>query len=347
KPDYGRPEVRQFIRDNALMWIEEYHVDGLRFDATANIRSHHGDGTPEDLNPEGLELLQWINADINARQGWKLTIAEDLRNDPLVTAPVEQGGAGFDSQWAADFVHTVRAALRAQNDDERDMGAVAGVMLHRDNDDAFCRVVYTESHDEVANGKTRVPEEIWPGAADSQPAKKRSTLGAALVFTAPGIPMIFQGQEFLSAAWFEDQNPLDWARSEQFAGITALYRDLIHARRNFGGNTRGLSGQFMDAYHVNNDTKILAFQRWHEGGPGDNVVVVANFSSNVYENYSIGMPGPGAWHVRFNSDWEGYDAEFGKTFTADVEAMPESQDGQPARGALTIGAYSVVILSQE
>jgi 1,4-alpha-glucan branching enzyme len=347
RPDYGRPEVRQFIRDNALMWIEVYHVDGLRFDATANIRSLHGDGTPQDLLPEGAELLRWINSEINARQGWKLTIAEDLRNDSLVTAPVEQGGLGFDSQWAGDFVHTIRAALRVQDDASRDMGTVAATIATRDNNDAFRRVIYTESHDEVANGKMRVPEEIWPGAADSEPAKKRSTLGAALVLTAPGIPMIFQGQEFLSDSWFQDQKPLDWSRAERFPGLVQLYRDLIRLRRNWQGNTRGLSGQNIELLHINNDAKLLAFQRWQAGGAGDNVVVVANFSSQPRAGYSIGLPGPGLWRVRFNSDWKGYDQEFGDCPTVDVQAVEQGQDGQACRGELTIGAYSVAIFSQD
>ena len=82
------------------------------------------------------------------------------------------------------------------------MHAVRDALEHRYDGDAFERVIYTESHDEVANGKARVPEEIWPGNADSYFAQKRSTLGAALVFTAPGIPMIFQGQEFLEDGSF-------------------------------------------------------------------------------------------------------------------------------------------------
>ena len=81
------------------------------------------------------------------------------------------------------------------------------------NGAAVQRVIYTESHDEVANGHARVPEEIWPGNAGSWFSRKRSTLGAALVLSAPGIPMIFQGQEFLEDKYFRDVAPLDWAVS--------------------------------------------------------------------------------------------------------------------------------------
>jgi len=346
RPDYGRHEVRQYIVDNALMWLEEYRVDGLRFDGSAYIRSVKGVLYGDEI-PEGWDLLRWINDEIDRRQPWKLTIAEDLRNEESVTAPTSEGGAGFDAQWDALFVHTVREAIITQDDINRNVMAVANAIGHRYNGDAFKRVIYTESHDEVANGKARVPEEIWPDNAGSIYAKKRSTLGAALVFTAPGIPMIFQGQEFLEDGWFEDQKPLDWAKLERYPGIAALYRDLFRLRRNWEGATRGLSGQGCAVTHVNIDAKVLAFHRWHEGGPGDSVIVIANFTAQPWQDYWLGLPGPGLWKVRFNSDWEGYDPEFDNFYTPDVTAIPEEQDGLPARGAVNIGPYSVIILSQD
>ena len=90
--------------------------------------------------------------------------------------------------------------------------------------DAFKRVIYTESHDEVANGRSRVPEEIWPGYADSWPSRKRAALGAALVLTAPGIPMLFQGQELIEGSWFTDEEPLDWSKRHRHAGLLQLHR---------------------------------------------------------------------------------------------------------------------------
>jgi 1,4-alpha-glucan branching enzyme len=208
-------------------------------------------------------------------------------------------------------------------------------------------VIYTESHDEVANGKARVPHEISPETAADVFAQKRSTLGAGLVFTAPGIPMIFQGQEFLAGGWFDDSRMLDWERLDQFAGIAALYRDLIALRRNGQGTTRGLSGQGSAVYHVNAEAKVIAFHRWHEGGPADSTVVVANLGGQIWHDYWVGMPVEGLWRVRFNSDWEGYSQAFANTHTTDVTAVAEAQDGQPCRGALTIGPYSLVILSQQ
>lgn len=347
RPDYGRDEVRQYIRDNVLMWLEDYHLDGVRLDATAYIRSVNANDQAGDDLPDGWSLLQWINDEIDARQPWKITIAEDLRTNTMITTPVEDGGAGFDAQWDPAFVYPVRDAIITQDDANRDVQAVAGAIQFRYGADAFQRVIYTESHDEVANGKKRVPEEIWPENAGSSYAKKRSTLGAALVMTSPGIPMIFQGQEFLSDAWFEDNRPLDWAKLDQFQGIHQMYSDLIKLRRNWDGTTRGLSGQHVAVFHRDEAAKVLAFHRWHEGGPCDSVVVVVNLTCASVDNYTIGMPAEGTWQVRFNSDWSGYDAEFTDYPTAAVTAVAAPCDDLPCSATFGIGPYSVVIFSQD
>jgi 1,4-alpha-glucan branching enzyme len=347
RPDYGRPEVRQFIRDNALYWLEEFHLDGLRFDATAYIRNVTGGENEGDNLSDGWNLLRWINDEINERQPWKITIAEDLRTNPLVTAATAEGGAGFDAQWDAGFVHPVRAAIIGQDDAYRSMEAVAKAVTGRYNDSAFKRIIYTESHDEVANGKARVPEEIWPANAGSVAAKKRSTLGAVLTFTAPGIPMIFQGQEFLEDGWFEDNRPLDWGKVERYAGIHLLYRTLFKLRRNWENQTAGLSGQHVQVFHVNEDAKIIAYQRWKEGGPGDTTVVIANFGAAPVETYAFGLPAEGVWRLRFNSDAHLFDPEFSNFPAGDVMAGPDKRDGLPASAALGLGPYSALIYSQE
>ncbi|HEX6387250.1 MAG TPA: alpha-amylase family glycosyl hydrolase [Anaerolineae bacterium] len=348
RPDYGRPEVRQYVRDNVLMWLEEFQVDGLRWDATSYIRNARGhDGDPGANIAEGWQLMQAINAEIGGRQPWKIVIAEDLQGNEWVTEDTGNGGAGFDAQWDSNFVHPVRQAIITARDEDRDIEAVAQAIAFRYNGDVFERVIYTESHDEVANGKARVPEEIAPDDADSLFARKRSTLGAALVFTAPGIPMIFQGQEFLEDGWFDDHRSLDWGKARANAGIVELYRDLIRLRRNGDNNTRGLTGQYVNVYHVNSEDRVIAFHRRYDGGPGDDVVVVANFSHQPREGCSIGFPHAGTWRVRFNSDRKAYDERFGDQPTEDVEAVAGDFDGLPYQGKISIGPYSVVIFSQD
>jgi 1,4-alpha-glucan branching enzyme len=347
RPDYGRPEVRQYLRDNALRWLEQRACDGLRWDATGVIRNVYGrnDDPASDI-PDGWRVMQWINAEIRQRQPWKVSIAEDMQQNEWLTRPVEVGGAGFTAQWDAGFVHPVRAALIARDDGARDIDAVVRALSQTYNDDAFQRVVYTESHDEDANGRQRVPEEIWPGRADSYYSQKRSTLGAALVLTAPGIPMLFQGQEFLQYGFFDDSRQLDWSLADTHAGIVALYRDLIRLRRNWYDNTRGLRGRHLHVHHVNRADKIIAFHRWDQGGAGDDVVVLLNFADRSYPHYEVGFPRAGQWRVRFNSDWTGYSSAFRGTPSFDVAADWTPRDGMNFSGAVGLGPYAAVILSQ-
>lgn len=347
RPDYGRKEVREYIHDNALMWFQEFGVDGLRWDMTAYIRNVHGrnDDSTSDLL-DGWNLMQGINLEIRKSIPGAFTIAEDLQNNPSLTRASQDGGAEFNAQWAAPFVHAIRAALIDPEDTNRDMNALRDAILHRYYLNAFERVIYTESHDEVANGKARIPEEVDPGKASSWMARKKSTLGAVLVFTVPGIPMIFQGQEFLEDDWFHDQDPIDWTKQYRFAGILQLFKDLIALRLNRNECTRGLCGQEVAVYHVNQNEKIIAYHRWESGGPRDSVIIVANFSAHSLEDYVIGLPAPGPWSVCLNSDSRYYDKEFGDFGSSSVQAEATGEDGLPARGRVSVGAYSALILSQ-
>ncbi len=347
RPDYGRHEVRQFIRDNALMWLEEYRMDGLRWDATSFIRNVKGNNSdPDNDIPEGWSLMQWINNEVDSRQPWKMNIAEDLKNNDWLTKETGSGGAGFDCQWDAGFVHPVRESIITPNDHERSMYEVRNAIYHSYNGNSFQRVIYTESHDEVANGKARVPHHIWPGNAGSWFSKKRSTIGAALVFTSPGIPMIFQGQEFLEDEWFRDTDPLDWSKQNTYSGILNLYRDLIHLRRNRYNNTRGLRGLHVNVHHVNDNNKVIAFHRWENGGPGDDVIIVINMANRSYDNYNIGFPCQGTWKVRLNSDWSGYSPDFGSHPRNDTTAGRVDKDGMHYNSSIGIGPYCFIILSQ-
>jgi 1,4-alpha-glucan branching enzyme len=343
RPDYGRPEVRAFLRDNALMWLEEFRIDGLRWDATAYIRAV--DGTSDAL-PDGVSLMQAINQEVAERFPGRLMIAEDLRGDPWVTRPVGDGGLGFGAQWDAVFVHAVRAALIASDDAERDLDAIAATLRSGD-DHPFRRVIFTESHDEVANGRARVPEEIWPGYAESWPSRKRAALGAALLLTTPGIPMLFQGQELVEGSWFSDDQPLDWSRRHRFAGLFRLHRDLVGLRRNAGGVTAGLRGGHISVHHLDRDRRILAYHRWLEGGPADDVLVLVSLSGAEQRGVRVGVPRAGAWRVRFNTDLEGYDPEFASVTTLDADSRPEPCDGMAESILVDLGPYAAVILSQD
>ena len=350
RPDYGRGEVRQYIRDNALMWLEEFRIDGLRFDSTLFIRNARGDnGNPETDIGEGWSLMQWLNEEVQRFFPGRITIGEDLMQNPWLTRPAKDGGAGFGTQWDTAFVHPVRANVVKVEDKDRSMEEIARAVQFRYNEDFIQRVVYSESHDEDANGKARIPHEISPEDTAGYYARKRSTLAAGLVMTTPGIPMLFEGQEFLEDGWFRDDKALDWSKLQTYKGINRLYHDLIHLRRNLYGNTKGLAGPFVRVHHVNDQDKVVAFHRWAEGGPKDDVIVVSSFTHLSFEGYRIGLPRDGQWIIRFNSDWKGYSPDFHDVSNPDgqVAAEKEQRDGCDFSGLVSLPPYGLIILSQE
>jgi len=340
RPDYGRAEVRKFLRDNAMMWLEEFHLDGLRYDSTLYMRTI--DMVREI--PEAWELFQGLNGEIRSRFPGKILIAEDLQDSHLLTSSVDQGGAGFHAQWGAHFVHPIRAAVTTPEDDHRCMGQVAGALLHRFNDDVFQRVVYSESHDEVANGKQRVTSEVDSENPQDWYARRRSTLAGALALTAPGIPMLFQGQEFLEAGWFEDTVPLDWELSEDFRGIVRLYRDLISLRRNLHGFSAGLTGQGIQIIRNDEGKNVLAFSRYLEAG--QEVMVVASFSAQEKEAFRLGLPGPGKWKIRLNTAASIYSPDYDEPKGGEVQAEEIAWDEQLCSAEFKLAPYSLMILSR-
>ncbi len=350
RPDYGRGEVRSYIKDNLIMWADEYRVDGFRFDSTVNIRNAYGNNGPHGNIAEGWTLMQWLNDEIKKRNSKKITIAEDLQNNEWITEDTDAGGAGFDCQWNAFFFHTIDKNITASGDESRNMFEIKNALEYSHGGDLTRNMIYVNNHDECGamfdRVKYRLPDRIWLGNAASWYAKKRTTLATSILFTAVGIPLIFQGDEFYSWGSWKDSVEIDWDKKQQFKGIVQLHKDLVTLRRNLNSFTKGLQGNRINVFHNNNTDKVIAFHRWHNGGKGDDVIIVANFGIRSYDNYKIGLPQAGLWKVRFNSDWNGYDNDFGNHFSYDTEAFYEGCDGLPFSGNIGIGPYSVIILSQ-
>ena len=195
-------------------------------------------------NPEGWSLLQWINDEINASQPWKFSVAEDLQNNSWITKDTnDQGGAGFDAQWSAGFVHPIRDALASRSTTTIATCGRSAMRL-TNNTTAMC---LSESSTPSHTTKSPTDGPVFPrtsGPAMPIAGSRRNDrlLGAALVMTSPGVPMIFQGQEVLEDEYFQDTDPVDWSKEVTHAGIEQLYTDLIRLRRNWFNNTRGLQG---------------------------------------------------------------------------------------------------------
>ena len=342
RPDYGREEVRQFLLDNASMWLTDFHLDGLRVDSTIFIRNVKGgnDDPAHDI-PEGWHLLQKINEVARKINPQAILLAEDVGANEYITKPTHEDGAGFGAQWQVDLPSTIRSALSAVNDSDRNIHAIAEQLSKRFNGDAFRRVVYSDSHDSAANnGAKRLNEEISPGQPASVYARHRSLLAAGLTLTMPGIPMLLQGEEFLQGGNFNDWQALQWDNAEQFKGIVEAYKHLIALRKNQHGNTAGLLGQSVNMLHLNDEAKVLAYHRWDQGGPKDDVVAIFNFTNKKLSDYHLAFPHPGTWRVRFNSSWKGYSQDFKEVNVSEVVVENDS-------GGLTLPPYSVLILSQD
>ena len=332
RPDYGRPEVRRFIRDQIFMYADEYRVDGFRWDSVYHIISFTEQNSSR--NPEAIQMLHDINTELAQARPDLVRIAEDHAFDHDMA---------FAGQWDIGYRWALFHLVADAWDSDRNMNTVAGVLSDWPG---FQRVVFTEAHDYVAGmnyGRSRVPTMIHPEDPTSLWARKRALLGAAIVMTTPGVPMIFQGQEMNETRGFNDDVPLRWELTNTFAGIVRAYADLIHLRRDLFNSTPGLKGAGVAVHHLDNDNKVVAFTRWDQGGQSDDVVVVANFSCNDFTNgdYAIRFPSAGTWYRHFNSDSKLYADDFGGIGAAQVEAV-----GEPPAATVSMGKYSLQIFSK-
>lgn len=333
RPDYGRPEVRAFIRDQIFMFADEYRVDGFRWDSVFHIISF-SEQDPS-LNPEGVQMLRDINRELSETRPRLFRIAEDHAFDHDML---------FDAQWDIGFRWALFHQIADAWDFERNMRVVAGTVSDWPE---FRRVAFTEAHDYVARmnyGRSRVSSQIHPENPGSLWARKRALLGAAVVLTTPGIPMVFQGQEMNESRAFHDDVPMSWELTNTYSGIVRAYADLIFLRRNLGGTTPGLKGTGVFIRHIDNDNKVVAFTRWDQGGQGDDVVVIANFSHLDFDknDYAIQFPSTGTWYRHFNSDSKIYSDDFGDLGPAQVEAA-----GDPPTSIVNMGKYSLQVFSKQ
>jgi 1,4-alpha-glucan branching enzyme len=319
---FDEPMVRRYIRDNALMWLEEYRVDGFRWDSTLNIRAYNEGRNPI---PAGARMLEDINREIRARFPHVYSIAED-----------SLGIGNFHASWDYEFHHAVMPELKRAAKNEARVGVIAEALAAQHS---MPRVIYIDNHDEAGklNGQFRIATDIDPTNPGSDLARKISQLGAVLTFTAPGIPLLFMGNEFLESGYFHEDRPLDWTKRERFAGVVALHRDLIRLRRNLDGHGSALKGAHIEIPVIDSERKILVYWRWGESKPADRMVVVLNLSNAEQSNVVVPFPSEGPWITRFNTDWTRY----GGAVREDSSTV--NFKGVAPRASLTLPPYSARI----
>jgi 1,4-alpha-glucan branching enzyme len=343
RPNFDKAEVSDFFTDNVFSWVSEYRVDGFRWDSVSNVRAVDGQGTM----PGGRALIKRANQATRQALGPALLIAEDLKGSADVTKAESAGGLGFDAQWEGAFFYPLANVLLAQADNARNLGEVEQALLSTYNADPFQRLLFTENHDTVGNGSARLPSRIDAADPASLAARKRSMLAAGLLFTTPGVPMLFQGQEMLERGTFADTpEPLDWSKKDTYAQVRAFYKDAIRLRRNLGGGTSGLAAPGITITHKNDQggNKVVIFRRGK--GTDDDVMVVANFTAKRYTRYDLGLPSAGPWRTRLDSDDPKYGTDFAGGGNAHVGTTSASRDGLPFTGGIALGPYSIVVLSK-
>jgi len=301
---YWKKEVRQYLIDNAAFFINEYHVDGFRYDQVTVIDDHGGWHFLQDLT----DTLKFINPQA-------IHIAEYWRDDPSwVLRERQLGGAGFDAVWYPGLRESVRRVIaQAAHGDQAslDLNALRDSLYRPDNFKASWQAVqYLENHDRqrLENTNDREPRIAALADADNHRswyARSRARVANGLLLTAPGIPMLFMGQEFLEDKYWSD-NPdpdtLIWWDGLHQDQAMADHLSCMQALTRLRSRHPALRSDAINVFHVHEDNRVIAFHRWLEA-IGRDVVVVASFNESTYWEYQLGFPGRGRWLEVFNSDY--------------------------------------------
>ncbi|MFF9562765.1 1,4-alpha-glucan branching protein GlgB [Leifsonia sp. NPDC014704] len=338
--DYGNSQVRNFLVANALYWLEEFHVDGLRVDAVASMlyldySRAEGEWVPNihggRENLEAIGFLQEVTATAYKRNPGTVMIAEESTSYPGVTAPTSSGGLGFGLKWNMGWMHD---SLQYIHEDPM-------YRSYHHSEITFSFVyAWSEnfllpiSHDEVVHGKgsllTKMPGDHW-----QQLANVRAFL--AYMWAHPGKQLLFMGQEFGQPSEWSEERGLDWWILDQpahqglwnlVAQLNALYREnpQLWALDNEPAGFEWIDGS--DA-----QGNVIAFLRKDRGG--DPIVMLFNFSGAPHSGYRVGLPFAGEWEELLNTDAEAYGGS-GVGNLGSVTALDEPWMGRPASAVLTL-----------
>ncbi|MGB3521855.1 MAG: 1,4-alpha-glucan branching protein GlgB [Mycobacterium sp.] len=354
--DFGRPEVRNFLVANALYWLLEFHIDGLRVDAVASMlyldySRPEGGWTPNVRggreNLEAVQFLQEMNATAHKSVPGIVTIAEESTSWPGVSRPTSLGGLGFSMKWNMGWMHDTLSYLghdpvhRSYHHHEMTFS-----MLYAYSENFVLPI----SHDEVVHGKGTLWSRM-PGDDHARAAGVRSLL--AYQWAHPGKQLLFMGQEFGQRAEWSQERGLDWfqldpqrADSGFSTGIQCLARDLNSVYRSRPAlwseefNPNGYS--WIDANDSANN--VLSFLRY--ASDGSVLAAVFNFSGVAHTDYHLGLPFAGRWREILNTDAVDYNGGGAGNFGG-VDAVDEPRHGRPASAVLVLPPLSALWLEPQ
>ncbi|MFK7876696.1 MAG: 1,4-alpha-glucan branching protein GlgB [Paracoccaceae bacterium] len=350
-PNYGRREVKNYYIANALYWLEEYHLDGLRVDAVASMlyRDYsrddgqwvpNKDGGRE--NYEAISFLQDMNIAAYGADASIMTVAEESTSFPQVSQPVHQGGLGFGFKWNMGWMNDTLRYI------ERDP-------IYRQHDHHLMTFpidwAFTEnfilpiSHDEVVHGKGSMLSKM-PGTAWEKFANLRAYY--AFMWTQPGKKLLFMGCEFAQPEEWNHDGELNWSAAEQPAhkGIQRLIQDLNQLYRD----TPALHVKdcVPDGFQwlCNDPTQSTMGYLRRGDQDGDDILIVCNFTPVERVGFRVGAPHPGFWAERLNTDAAIYGGD-NRGNLGGCEAENQSADGCAQSLVLTLPPLSVVVLQKQ
>ncbi len=349
--NYGRREVGNYLIANAIYWLKEHHVDGLRVDAVASMlyrdySRKEGEWIPNRFggreNLEAVEFLKRMNVAVYGEDASVMTVAEESTAWPGVTKPAHHGGLGFGYKWNMGWMHDSLSYIGKDPIHRRHHHHQITFGLLYAFSENF---VLPLSHDEVVHGKgsilDRMPGDDW---------RRFANLRAyyAFMWTHPGKKLLFMGCEWGQKAEWNAQDQLDWGALSDpaHAGVQRLVRDLnalyrdapaLHAR-----DCDASGFQWIEADAA--DVSVYAFARL---APGARPVVAAfNFTPVERPGFRIGVPAAGRWVERLNTDAAVYGGT-GLGNMGGVESRPVAAQGRPDSIAVTLPPLAAVVFELE
>jgi len=347
--NYGRNEVRSFLISNAMYWLEQFHVDGLRVDAVASMlyldySRKEGEWIPNEYggreNIEAINFLKEFNEVVYGQFPDVITIAEESTAWPGVSRPTYLGGLGFGQKWMMGWMHDTLEYFKKDS-------------VHRkyhQNDITFSIMyAFTEnfmlplSHDEVVHGKGsllgRMPGDEWRRFANLR-------LMYTYMYTHPGSKLLFMGGEFGQAGEWNHDKSLDWHLLDYpfHRGVQRLMQDINAfykkeaALYHFAFDARGF--EWID--YSDRENSVMVFMR-KSNQPADALVVVCNFTPEVRHQYRVGVPMRGVWQEAFNSDKTEY-CGTGVLNQGALHTQPVGFHGRDYSISLTLPPLAISIL---
>jgi 1,4-alpha-glucan branching enzyme len=341
---YWKNQVKQFLIDNALSYLTEYHCDGFRYDEVSVVKSEGGE--------HGWLFCKYVTDTCHYVKPQAIHIAECWPVEDVMVRPTNRNGAGFDATQNDGLRDAIRNAVG-----EASQGALSFVNMDRIGRELASPVLHenwravqcSENHDIVYKDRDRRIPRIADGSdSRSWYARSRSRVALGLIMTAAGIPHIFMGQEFLEDKQWHDEprglNQIWWegAQNDQsMVDFLRFTRELLAVRKQL----RGLRGSGINVFHSHNGNRVLAFHRWIPG-EGQDVVVVASLNESTFYGYEIGFPKSGYWREVFNSDV--YDNCVNPSVVGNsggVDANGRGMHDLPASARITIPANGMIIFA--